>query len=66
MGEDARGLKVRGQLNLATTRGSEAYKHIRAGDVGALSSDITSRPAARSELPMAPAFSRKFTFTKSR
>jgi hypothetical protein len=37
MGEDARGLKVRGQLNLATTRGSEAYKHIRAGDVGALS-----------------------------
>lgn len=37
MGEDARGLRVRGQLNLDTARGREAHAHIRGGDAGGLS-----------------------------
>jgi HK97 family phage prohead protease len=37
MGEDARGLRVRGQINLETTRGREAYAHVKAGDVDGLS-----------------------------
>jgi uncharacterized protein len=37
MGEDVRGLKVRGALNLETARGRDAYSHLKAGDVGGLS-----------------------------
>ena len=37
MGEDVRGLRVRGKLNLDTPRGRDAYSHLRAGDVGGLS-----------------------------
>lgn len=37
MGEDARGLRVRGQLNLDTARGREAHQHLKAGDVDGLS-----------------------------
>lgn len=37
MQEDARGLFVRGQLNLETERGREAHSHLKAGDVGAFS-----------------------------
>jgi hypothetical protein len=37
MGEDPRGLKVRGKLNLETPRGRDAYSHVQAGDVGGLS-----------------------------
>lgn len=35
--EDATGLFVRGSLNLRTTKGREAFEHVRAGDAGALS-----------------------------
>lgn len=35
--EDAKGLRVRGQLNLETTRGRDAHAHIKAGDVSGLS-----------------------------
>jgi HK97 family phage prohead protease len=37
MGEDARGLRVRGQINLDTARGREAHAHLKAGDVDGLS-----------------------------
>lgn len=37
MGEDPRGLRVRGLLNRDTEAGSKAYSHIRAGDVTGLS-----------------------------
>lgn len=37
MKEDARGLFVRGQLNLQTDRGKEAHEHLKAGDVGGFS-----------------------------
>lgn len=37
MGEDARGLRVRGRLNRDTEAGAKAYAHIRAGDVTGLS-----------------------------
>lgn len=35
--EDQKGLFVTGQINLATTKGQEAYEHVKAGDVGAFS-----------------------------
>lgn len=35
--EDSKGLRVRGQLNLETTRGKDAHAHIKAGDVSGLS-----------------------------
>lgn len=35
--EDARGLRVEGQLNLKTARGREAFHHVKAGDVDGLS-----------------------------
>jgi len=35
--EDSKGLRVRGQLNLDTTRGKDAHAHIKAGDVSGLS-----------------------------
>lgn len=35
--EDGRGLRVKGQLNLATRRGRECYAHLKDGDVGGLS-----------------------------
>lgn len=35
--EDARGLKVTGQINLRTAAGKEAFEHLRAGDVNGLS-----------------------------
>lgn len=37
MGEDARGLRVRGQLNPGTEAGRKAHAHIKAGDVTGLS-----------------------------
>lgn len=37
MREDARGLFVRGQLNLATEPGQRAYAHLKAGDIRGLS-----------------------------
>ncbi|MGG7524120.1 HK97 family phage prohead protease, partial [bacterium BS0013] len=37
MGEDPRGLRVRGKLNRETEAGAKAYAHIRAGDVTGLS-----------------------------
>lgn len=35
--EDDNGLLVRGRLNLATTRGRDAYEHLKEGDVSGLS-----------------------------
>lgn len=35
--EDKRGLRARGQLNLATAAGREAFEHLRAGDASGLS-----------------------------
>lgn len=37
MAEDDFGLRVRGQINLATTEGKNAYEHVKSGDVGAFS-----------------------------
>jgi HK97 family phage prohead protease len=37
MGEDHRGLRVRGQLNLNTAAGRKAHEHLKAGDVSTLS-----------------------------
>lgn len=37
MGEDPRGLRVRGKLNRESEAGAKAYSHIRAGDVTGLS-----------------------------
>lgn len=49
MGEDARGLRVKGQLNLGTAAGRKAYQHAMAGDVSGLSVgySIPSGGAAR-------------------
>ena len=35
--EDARGLKVTGQMNLKTAAGTDAYEHLLAGDINGLS-----------------------------
>jgi uncharacterized protein len=35
--EDERGLKMTGVLNMKTTRGIEAYEHLKAGDISGLS-----------------------------
>jgi HK97 family phage prohead protease len=35
--EDARGLRVEGQLNLKTAAGQQAFEHLRAGDINGLS-----------------------------
>lgn len=35
--EDAKGLHVRGAINLKTTRGRDAFEHVRAGDATGLS-----------------------------
>jgi hypothetical protein len=37
MAETPRGLAVRGQLNLKTSRGAEAFEHLRGGDLSGLS-----------------------------
>lgn len=37
LGEDRKGLRVAGQINLKTRRGREAFEHIAAGDAGAFS-----------------------------
>ncbi len=37
MGEDVRGLRVRGQLNLDTVAGRRAHAHLKAGDVDGMS-----------------------------
>lgn len=37
LGEDRRGLKMTGQLNLKTAAGRDAFEHLRAGDVTGLS-----------------------------
>jgi HK97 family phage prohead protease len=44
MREDNRGLFVRGKLNLNTTRGREAFEHLRAKDVNGLSIGFRIRP----------------------
>lgn len=41
--EDARGLYLRGQLNIKTATGRDAYEHLRAGDVNGLSIGYTLR-----------------------
>lgn len=35
--EDARGLKVTGQINMRTSAGTEAFEHLKAGDLNGLS-----------------------------
>jgi HK97 family phage prohead protease len=47
MGEDARGLRVRGQLNLDSARGREAHAHIKAGDVTGLSIGYSVPPGGQ-------------------
>lgn len=42
--EDDRGLFVRGKLNLNTTRGREAFEHLKAKDVNGLSIGFRIRP----------------------
>jgi uncharacterized protein len=37
MAEDARGLKVTGQINMRTAAGTDAFEHLKAGDVNGLS-----------------------------
>lgn len=44
MGEDARGLRVRGQLNLKTEAGKRIHTHVAAGDVSGLSIGWTPNP----------------------
>lgn len=39
--EDGRGLFLRGKINLATTRGADAYAHLRADDLSGLSIGYT-------------------------
>jgi HK97 family phage prohead protease len=41
--ETAEGLEVRGQLNLATTAGKDAFAHLRAGDISAFSIGFRAR-----------------------
>ena len=45
--EDAKGLRVRGQLNLNTECGREAYEHVKAGDAGGLSIGFTVAEGGR-------------------
>lgn len=35
--EDARGLKLTGQINMRTSAGTEAFEHLKAGDINGLS-----------------------------
>jgi HK97 family phage prohead protease len=44
MGEDGRGLRVRGQMNLDTSGGRDAYNHAKAGDSTGLSIGYTVPP----------------------
>ncbi|WP_426192566.1 HK97 family phage prohead protease [Massilia sp. DWR3-1-1] len=37
MFEDARGLKLTGQINMRTSAGTDAFEHLRAGDINGLS-----------------------------
>lgn len=41
MEPDSKGLFVRGSLNLKTTKGPEAFEHVKAGDLGGLSIGYT-------------------------
>lgn len=43
LAEDSRGLFVRGQLNMATQRGREAFAHVAAGDLDGLSIGFISQ-----------------------
>lgn len=45
--EDGKGLRVDGRLNLKTDSGSQAYEHIRSGDVGGLSIGFRIRKDAQ-------------------
>ena len=58
MGEDARGLRVRGQLNLDTTRGREAHAHVKAGDATGLSIGFQVEPGGMSKTATGRALSR--------
>jgi HK97 family phage prohead protease len=49
MREDNRGLFVTGQLNVKSTAGSDAYEHLKAGDVTGLSIGFTTPPGGRQE-----------------
>lgn len=44
LGEDGRGLRVAGKLNLKTSAGQEAFEHLRAGDIGGLSIGVRVAP----------------------
>lgn len=44
MKEDGYGLLVRGQLNLSTTAGREAFAHLQAGDLNGLSIGVRHGP----------------------
>lgn len=44
--EDERGLRVRGQLNLESSRGREALAHLKAGDVSGLSIGYRTMPGS--------------------
>lgn len=45
--EDAKGLLVRGRLNLETTRGQDAHSHVKHGDVSGLSFGYRVRNGGR-------------------
>lgn len=47
MGEDDVGLRMAGRFNLKTSRGQDAYQHVKAGDINGLSigyRELKSRP----------------------
>lgn len=48
MGEDSRGLRVRGALNLATDAGRKAHEHLKAGDISGLSIGFIVPPGGQS------------------
>lgn len=48
MGEDARGLRVRGQLNLESQAGQKAHAHLKAGDITGLSPGYQVPPGGAS------------------
>ncbi len=49
--EDDRGLYVRGQLNLDTTRGKDAHGHLKHGDVSGLSIGFAIPPSGKTVGP---------------
>ena len=51
MGEDARGLRVRGTLNRQTVAGQKAHAHIKNGDATGLSIGFVAAPGGASRTP---------------